>query len=215
MQVNPVLSYKDNLDSKIKEIISFKPNLFLNSNETTVSMSIIQKLLESGFKGVFIDAGSGADDSWGCGRTIVKYQRAVLKNNKNKAIGYSSSQNACYKDYHEDEKEFRKEVLDKDEYYYTYIGLFYKMTKHILESILKSKLPVNRKNVHKIIKANSFFRGFSGNRFNLYKTKDSPEFLHIYKHHFQKDFYFENVTKDYMTQKNETLYPINKTKQKD
>lgn len=196
IQVNPVLSYKDNLDAKVNDIISYKPSIIVNPNGTIISISVIIKLLKKGFNGIFLD-----NDTWGCGRTTERHQRTLFENTQNKAIGYSAFQNACYKDYLDDEKKFRQKVLDKDEYYYTNIGLFYKMTKHILESVLKSKLPVNRDNVHKIIKANSFFKGFSGNRYNLYKTKDSPEFLRVYKFYFQKDFFFENVTKELMNSK--------------
>ena len=192
-------NFKNKLDKEIDKMIAFSPDIVINANSIDlqeISTSIILKMLKKGFKGVFVDSGT-----WGCSKNSLDETKQSYKHVSGKSIGISTRQKKCFKDFGEDEKIFRNIFLDSEGRYYSSSGLFYKTVKHVLESILKSGLPINSKNINNVIQQNSYFEGFSNEKFNLYKTKDSPEFLHIYKYNFEKNFSVEKLENPYVLEK--------------
>ena len=185
-------NYKHKLNKEISKMMHYSPDIVLNANSMDmqmISINIILKMMEKGFKGMFLDTGS-----WGCSELSLERYRNHFKNVKGRSTGLSSTQLKCFQDLGQDEKKFRNKILHNDDKYYTSTGLFYKTLKHVLNSILESHLPINSSNIQKIIQKNSFFKGFSYGKFNLYKTKDSPEFLNIYKYYFEKNFRIERLS---------------------
>ena len=137
----------------------------------------------------FIDTGT-----WPCSRTFFERSKDYLKNMTKPSIGLTVRQKKCYMDLKKDEKEFRNALIENDDKYYSMSGLLYKTLTHVLSIVFKSNLPINGNNIHKIIKENPYFKGFSDESYNLYKTKDSPEFLSIYKYQFKKYLTIEKVS---------------------
>ena len=186
-------TYKHKLDEDIKKMLEYSPDIILNPNSQDldkISFEIILKMINKAYKGIFIDS-----SSWGCSVITLDNYRNFFKHSKGQSTGLFAQQLKCFPDYEQDEKNFRNSVLHNDDKYYSSTGIFYKTLKHILTSILKSKLQVNSNNIQKIIQNNSYFKGFSNAEFNLYKKKDSPEFLTIYKYYFEKNFLLENLSK--------------------
>lgn len=187
-QVPELLSYTNKLDEKIKEVLAYNPDIILNSNFNEISLDIVARTMKEGFQGVFLDS-----NTWGCGPIIKNYFKSKMKDLETTSVGYKSSQFICPEDTLKDEKDFRIKILQREAYYYSEIGLLYKTLKHTLNAIIKSSLPITRENIHKIIQDNSYFNGFSGVHFNLFKRKDSPEFLSLYKLFFQKEFIIKKI----------------------
>ena len=196
-QIPGFLSYTNNLDEKIKEVLAYKPDIILNANFNEVSLDIVERAMQNGFQGFFLDS-----NTWGCSQIIQNYFKSKLENLKITSIGYSFDQIVCPDDAWNDEKDFRIKILQKEAYYYSEIGLLYKALKHILTKVTQSTLLVSRENIHKIIQNNSYFKGFSGTQFNLFKRKDSPEFLNFYKFFFQKEFAIRKVSGPIDTKRN-------------
>ena len=191
--------YKNKLNKEIDKMLSYKPDIVINSNSIDlqeISTSIILEMLKKGYKGIFVDSGT-----WGCSKNALDEIKQSYKDVSGKAIGITVRQKKCFQDFGEDEKKFRNLLLDSEGRYYSSSGLFYKTVNHVLDAILKSKLPINAKNINAIIKKNSYFEGFSNEKYNLFKTKDSPEFLNIYKYNFGKNFSVEKLPNPYVIEK--------------
>ena len=201
-RVKDYWSYKYKLDSEISKMIDYAPDVLLNPNSMDsekISYSIIIKMMEKGFKGIFLDTGS-----WGCSELSISRNKIIFKNVHESAIGISVAHKKCFSYFGRDEKNFRNKILTNDDKYYSSTGLFYKTLSHVLSSILESHLPINSSNIQKIIQKNSYFKGFSGKHYNLFKKKDSPEFLYIYKFYFEKNFRIENLTSLNLYQKQDS-----------
>ena len=194
--------YEYKLDDDIKNMIKYSPDIILNPNSqdiNQISFDLSLKMTNQGFNGIFIDS-----ESWPCSRYLIETYKEKFSKTKAQSIGISAAQLKCPQDWEQDEKKFRMEILQNEEQYYPSSGLFYKTLKHVLNSILESHLPISSSNIQKIIQKNSFFKGFSNEKFNLYKTKDSPEFLNIYKYYFEKNFRIENLTSLNLYQKQDS-----------
>lgn len=192
--------YKNKLNKEIDKMLLYKPDIVINANSIDldeISSEIILKMLNKGYKGIFIDTGT-----WGCSKNALDEIKQSYKDAKGKALGISARQKKCFQDFGEDEKKFRNLLLDSEGRYYSSSGLFFKTVNHVLNAILKSKLPINAKNINIIIEKNSYFEGFSNEKYNLYKTKDSPDFLNIYKYNFGKNFSVEKLPNPYVIEKN-------------
>lgn len=201
-RVKDYWSYKYKLDNEISKMIDYAPDVLLNPNSMDsekISYSIIIKMIEKGFKGIFLDTGS-----WGCSELSISRNKSIFKNVHESAIGISVAHKKCFSYFGRDEKNFRNKILTNDDKYYSSNGLFYKTLRHVLSSILESHLPINSSNIQKIIQKNSYFKGFSGKHYNLFKKKDSPEFLYIYKFYFEKNFRIENLTSLNLYQKQDS-----------
>ena len=185
-------NYKYKLDDNIKKMLAFSPDIILNSNSKDldeITETILYKMTDRGFKGVFIDTGS-----WGCSESSISRYLNTYKKTKGASTGISVSHKKCFKYYESEEKKFRNKIIHKDDKYYSNSGLFYKTLRHVLVSILNSPLELNSNNIKKIIMNHPYFQGFSHTNYSLYKKKDSPEFLSIYKYYFRKDFRLENIS---------------------
>ena len=192
--------YKNKLNKEIDKMLLYKPDIVINANSNDldeISSEIMQKMITKGFKRIFLDV-----DTWSCSKNTLEEIKLSYKNILEKATGFSVRQKKCFQDFGEDEKKFRNLLLDSEGRYYSSSGLFYKTVNHVLTAILKSKLPINSKNLNAIIKKNSYFEGFSNEKYNLYKTKDSPDFLNIYKYNFGKNFSVEKLPNPYVIEKN-------------
>lgn len=185
------LDYTKGLDKKITAMLNYHPEIIMLSNNNQISSDIISRVVKGGYENTFISLGT-----WGCVDTSkLIFQDIFQKTPASlKATGYSVYQLACPQHMLSDEKSFFARIIEEDGRYYLETGVLYKTLKHILDIIFQSPLPISRKNIHKIIQNNSYFKGFSGTHFNLYKTKDHPEFIRIYKFNFQKEFSIEEVT---------------------
>ena len=184
-------SYKNKLDDDIKKMSNFSPDIIFNANSNDVeeiSSQLIIKMIDKGFTGIFVDTGT-----WPCSEMYFERARKYLKNIQKTTFGLAARQKVCFMNIKKDEKDFRNFFVENDDKYYSSSGLLYKMLTHVLSSLLKSPLKITAVNTHKILQENPYFKGFSGEEYALYKTKDSPEFLNIYKYHFQKDLLIEKI----------------------
>lgn len=185
-------NYKNKLDIEIEKMSKFSPDIIFNSNSNDIeglAPHLIIKMIEKGYDGIFVDTGT-----WPCSKTFFERSKDYLKNMTKPSIGLTVRQKKCYMDLKKDEKEFRNALIENDDKYYSMSGLLYKTLSHVLNIVFKSNLPINANNIHKIIKKNPYFKGFSDESYNLYKTKDSPEFLSIYKYQFKKYLTIEKVS---------------------